>query len=81
MGQCPYKLWTPITFEPITNLIVYIHHTVRLIDLIKNNYVSRLANNRFESYGPPKFFKDMSHITNIYIIWQFTIFKEKVLLK
>ena len=39
------ELWRPITIEPITNLIVSIHHTVRLIDLSKNNYVARLAKN------------------------------------
>ena len=44
-----------ITFEPITYLIVSIHHTVRLIDLNKNNYVAKLANNRLKNDGPQKF--------------------------
>ena len=53
--QCPYKLWRPITLEPITYLIVSIHHTVRLIELNKNNYAAWLAKHRFKSYAPPKF--------------------------
>ena len=52
--------------EAITYVIVSIRHTIRLVELDKNNYISRLANNRFKSYGPPKFYKDMSHITHIY---------------
>ena len=47
------ELWRPITFEPITYLIVSIHHMIHLIDLSKNNHVARLANNRLKSYGPP----------------------------
>ena len=69
MGHVLIELWRPITIEPITYLIVYIHHTVCLIDLSMNNYVARLANNRSKSYWPPKFYKDMSHITHIYIIY------------
>ena len=61
------KLWRPINFKPIIYLIVSIHHTVHLINLNMNNYVARLANDRFKIYGPPKFFMDMSHITNIYV--------------
>ena len=68
MGHLLIKFWRPITFEPITYLIVSMHYTVRLIDLSKNNYVARLANNRFKIYGPPKFYKGMPHITNIYVI-------------
>ena len=58
MGHVLVEIWRPITFEPITYLIVSKHHTVRLIDLSKNNYVARLVNNRFKSYWPPKFFKE-----------------------
>ena len=54
------ELWRPITFEPITYLIVSIHHTIRLIELNENNYVARIAKDRFKSYGPPKFYKDKS---------------------
>ena len=54
------ELRRPITLEPITYLIVSIDYTVRFIDLSKINYVARLANNRFKSYGSPKFYKDMS---------------------
>ena len=46
MGHVLIELWRPITFESITSLIVSIHLTVRLIDLSKNNYVARYANNR-----------------------------------
>ena len=65
------ELWRAITFELITYLIVSIHHTVRLIYLSKNNYVGRSADNRFKSYGLPKFYKDMSHIPHIYVIRHF----------
>ena len=68
MGYVHIELWRPITFESITYLIASIHHMVGLIDLSKNNYVARLVNNRFKSYGPPKFYKEMSHITHIYVI-------------
>ena len=61
-GHVLIELWRPINFESITYLIVSIHHTVRLIELNKNNYVARLAGNRYKSYGSPKFYKDMSHI-------------------
>ena len=57
-GHVLIKLWRPITFEPINFLIVSIHHTIRLIDLSNNNYVARLANNRFKSYEVPKFYND-----------------------
>ena len=69
------ELWRPITFESITNLIVSIHYTVRLIDLSKNNYVTRLANNRFKSHGPPKFNKDIGYITDHYVISSFILVK------
>ena len=46
------ELWRHITFESITYSIVSIHYTVRLIDLNKNNYVARLANIRYKSFGP-----------------------------
>ena len=59
------ELWRPITFY----LIVSIHHTVRLIVLDKNNYVAKSGNNLFKSYGPPKFYKDMSHMTHIYVLY------------
>ena len=36
MGHVFLELWRPITFEPITYLIVSIHHTVRLIDFYKD---------------------------------------------
>ena len=62
------ELWRPITFEPITYLIVSIYHTIRLTELNKNNYIARLAKDRFKSYGPPKFYKDISYITDHYII-------------
>ena len=68
IGHVLIELWRPITLEPVIYLIVSMHHTVRLIDLSKNNYVARLANNQFKSYGPPKFYKDMSQITHIYVI-------------
>ena len=61
------ELWSPITFEPITYLIVSIHHTVRLINLSKNNYLARLANNQFKCYGPPKLYKDMFYKPHIYV--------------
>ena len=61
------ELWRPITFEPITYLIVSVHHTVRIIDLSKNNYVARLANKLFQSYGPPKFYTDMGGKTYFYV--------------
>ena len=67
------ELWRPITFEPITYLIISIHHTVRLIDLSKNNYAARLANHWFTSYGPPKSYKDMLDISHIYFKSLFTI--------
>ena len=51
------KLWRPITFEPITYLIVFIRHTIRLTELNKNNYIARLTKYWFKSYGLPKFYK------------------------
>ena len=56
------KLWRPITFELITYLIVSIHHTIRLTELIKDNYIVRLAKYRFKIYGPPKFHKAMGQL-------------------
>ena len=53
MGHVLIELWNPITFVPITYLIVYIHHTVRLTELNNNNYIARLVKDRFKSYGPP----------------------------
>ena len=58
------ELWWPITFEPITYLIVSIRHTIRLTKLNKNNYIARLAKDLFKSYGLPKFCKDMCYITD-----------------
>ena len=58
MGYFFIELSRPITFEPITYLIVFTYHTVRLVDLIKNNYVARLASNQFKSYRSTKFYKD-----------------------
>ena len=68
MGHVLIKLWRLITFEPITRLICSIHHTVRLIDLSKNNYKARLADNRFKSYGPPKFIRSLSGIPHINVM-------------
>ena len=66
--QCPYKIWRLITLEPITYLIVSIHHTVCLIDLNKNNYAAWFTNNRFKSYGPPNFIRTLSDIPHTYVI-------------
>ena len=44
------ELWSPITFEPITNSIVSIRHTIFLTELNKNNYIARLAKDLFKSY-------------------------------
>ena len=60
------ELWRPITFDPITYLIVSIGHEIRLIELNKNNYIARLANDLFKSYGPPKFYKKIGYITDHY---------------
>ena len=68
MRNAIIELWRPITFEPIAYLIVSIHNTVRLIDLSKNNYVARSADNRFKSYRPPKFYKSMTRLLHIYVI-------------
>lgn len=66
MGHVLIKLWRPITFELITDLTVFIHHTLRLIDLSKNNYVAKLANNLFKSYDFPEIYKNtVLYITNI----------------
>ena len=67
MRQCPYKLWRPITFEPITYLIVSIHHSIRFIGLSKNNYVAKLKSNWFKSYESPKFIGTLSDIPHIYV--------------
>ena len=72
MGYVLIELWRHITFEPITYLIVSIHHTIRLIDLNKNDYIERLANNRFKSYEPPKFYKDMSHKTRFNVMLSYS---------
>ena len=68
MGHVLIELWRPITYEPITYLIVSIRHTIRLTELNKNNYLARLAKDLFKSYGPPKFYKDMGYITDHYVI-------------
>ena len=68
MGHVFIEFCRLITIEPITNLIVCIHHTVRLIDLSKNNYVTRLVDNRIESYGSPKFKRTLSDKNHIYVI-------------
>ena len=65
MGHVLVELWRPVTFKSTTYLIVSIHRMARLIDLSKNNYQARLPNNRFKSYAPPKFYKDMSYIQTI----------------
>ena len=64
-GHAIIELWRLISFEPISYLMVSIHHTVRLIDLSKNNYVAKLANNPFKSYGPPKFYINSYEVTNL----------------
>ena len=61
------ELWRPITFEPITYLIVYIRHMIRLAELNKNKYIARLAKDGFKSYGSPKFYKDMGLLPDHYI--------------
>ena len=65
------ELWRPITFEPITYLIVSMRQKIRLTDLKKNNYIARLAKDLFKSYGSTKFYKDMGFITDHYVKSEF----------
>ena len=54
------ELWRPITFEPIFCLSSYIVIFVQLSET--------KVSDRFKSYGPPKFYKDMGYITDHYVI-------------
>ena len=61
------ELWSPITFEMTTYLIIYIDHSIRLTDLNKNMLITKGFNGRFGSYGLPKFNNDMGGNTYFYV--------------
>ena len=70
IGYIPHvliELLRAITFESITKLIGSIYDTICLTELNNNNYTARLAKDRFKSYGPPKFYKDMGYLIDHYV--------------